>query len=374
MPPRVSDRIPRMSRQPGTTIPTDTLGQILFIGFDGTTLDTATRSLLTRVKPGGIILFRRNIVEPRQTLDLVAELHALYDPAPIVGVDEEGGQVSRLQIIAPSLPPMAEIAARKNHRMRALASTQGRILASLGFDIDFAPVVDLCRTDAPNGIGDRSFGQDPQLAIELAGAYLDGLADAGVAGCLKHFPGLGPTLFDSHHHLPTVQKEAAAFLTEDVQPYRALHQRAAVIMVGHGHYPFLAGDNPIAASLSKEVASDLLRRDVGYAGLALADDLEMKAVSARITWSELAPRAVAAGCDMVLVCRSPEAIAASLDALRAWAASGRLPSDRIAEALERVTRMRATVGAITARRSTAPPEQEFASACSLLRDQVGQVA
>ncbi|HZI93787.1 MAG TPA: glycoside hydrolase family 3 N-terminal domain-containing protein, partial [Patescibacteria group bacterium] len=224
---------------------------------------------------------------------------------------------------------------------RRLAASLGRILLSLGFDLDFAPVVDLCRPDAPNGIGDRSFGMDPETVCAMASAYLDGLDEAGVVGCLKHFPGLGPTLFDSHHHLPTVQKEEAPFLREDLLPYRRLHTRSPVIMVGHGHYPFMAGPDPIAATLTPQIVTDLLRSELGYSGVALADDLEMKAVSARIAFTDLAPRAVIAGCDMLLVCRKREAILASLEALRSWAGAGRLPAARVAEAMSRIEALRA---------------------------------
>jgi beta-N-acetylhexosaminidase len=348
-------------------------GDLLFVGFEGTELTVELRGFLREVRPGGIILFKRNIMDADQLLRLTEGLHALADPAPILAVDEEGGQVSRLRPVAPTLPASARLAAlRDPGAVRDLAAALGRVLASLGFDLDFAPVVDLCRPDAPNGIGDRSFGTDPETACTMAEAYLQGLADAGILGCLKHFPGLGPTLFDSHHHLPSVQKEEASFLREDLLPYRRLHARAPAIMVGHGHYPFLAGANPIAATLVPRIATDLLRREIGFAGLALADDLEMKAVSERMSFDDLAPRTIAAGCDMALVCRSRDAILASLRALGSWSEAGRLAAERIDGALARLAALRQAVGHAAARRQ-AISVAAFRTASADLAGRVGSM-
>lgn len=349
------------------------LGELLFVGFDGTDLNVELRAFLSRVRPGGIILFKRNIVDAGQIVSLISDLHALYEPSPIIAVDEEGGQVSRLRPLAPTLPPMARLAAGDGApTIRVMAAALARVLVSVGFDLDFAPVVDLCRPDSPNGIGDRSFGTDPERATLMAKAYLEGLADGGISGCLKHFPGLGPTLFDSHHHLPTVQKEEAPFRREDLLPYRRLHELAPVVMIGHGHYPFLSGPDPIAASLSAEVVTDLLRNDIGFRGVALADDLEMKAVAARVSFSELAPRTIIAGCDMALVCRKPAAIEASLAALTSWAESGELSRKRIDEALARVATLRATVAGMD--HGGPPTVAGFQAACADLTARLSTIA
>lgn len=349
------------------------LGELLFVGFEGLEVDADLRSFLMELRPGGIILFQRNIAAEEQLVRLTEALHALYEPRPLVAVDEEGGQVSRLRSLSGTLPPAARLAAlRDPGAVRGLAGSLGRLLAAAGFDLDFAPVADLCSPAAPNGIGDRSFGTDPELACAMAAAYLDGLADAGVLGCLKHFPGLGPTSADSHHHLPTADKSEEAFSREDLLPYRRLHLRAPVIMVAHGHYPFWAGADPVAATLTSRIVTELLRREIGYTGLALADDLEMKAVSERFPYRELAPRVIEAGCDMALVCRRRDAIHESLAGLESWLEQGRLGEGRIAEALSRLDSLRVKA---LATRSAAPVSAEaFRAARSDLGSRVEAIA
>ncbi len=346
------------------------LGELLFVGFDGVEVDQELRSFLLEIRPGGIILFKRNIIDSAQTLRLITDIHGLYEPRPIVAVDEEGGRVSRLAHIGATLPPASHLAGRIGAEgVRALARGLGRMIAALGFDLDFAPVVDLSPPEAGNGIGDRSFGPEPGRAALLAGAYLEGLTEAGVLGCLKHFPGLGPTASDSHHDLPTIRKGELDFLREDLAPYRRLHRAAPAIMVGHGHYPFLAGSEPVAATLVPRIATGLLREGIGFRGLAVADDLEMKAVADHVGFDELAPRVIEAGCDMVLVCRSRDAIAASRRAVERWVEDGRLSRDRVAHALSRVRSLR---GAVPPR----PPAERksFDKAAADLRSRVDAIA
>lgn len=328
------------------------LGALLFVGFDGDVLSVETRAFLSELRPGGVILFQRNLTDPEQTRRLIGDLRECITPDPLLAVDEEGGLVSRLREFSPTLPAGARLADAGNPRLvRDLAASLGRIVASLGFDIDFAPVLDLCPPGAANGIGNRSFGTDPELASVMGEAYLQGLADAGIAGCLKHFPGLGPTVCDSHLDLPTVTKPGADFLRQDLLPFRRLRDRAPIAMIAHGHYPFLTGEAPLAATLAPQVSTDLLRKDIGFDGVALADDLEMKAVAERVGWDELAPRAILAGCDMLLICRRRDPIEKSLQALKTWAASGRLPHKRIDEALGRVTALRERIAALRVART-----------------------
>ncbi|MFQ5701187.1 MAG: beta-N-acetylhexosaminidase [Acidobacteriota bacterium] len=317
------------------------VGGFLFVGFGGTHLTPETRAFLRAIRPGGIILFSRNITGAEQVLELIADLKSLYSPAPVLGIDEEGGRVSRLRPLSPTLPPAARLAESGDPSLvREMAASLGEVLAALGFDLDFAPVVDLCRATAPNGIADRSFGIDPETTCAMAGAYLEGLREAGIAGCLKHFPGLGPTGRDSHQHLPRIDKPEADFRRDDLLPFRRLQARAPAIMIGHGYYPFLAPHRPLPATLARSVASDLLRGEVGFKGLALADDLEMKAASSALAYEELAPRAFIAGCDMLLVCSRRDAIEHCRHGLLESAERGLIDEDRLRAAGRRLDALR----------------------------------
>jgi len=326
-----------------TTLPessTEPTGQMLFIGIDGTTLTPDTRSLLTRVRPGGIILFKRNVESLDGLAALCRDLKAAISPSPLLAIDEEGGRVTRLAPHLPPLPAASTMSDAGADRLRGYWKAYGRLLATLGFDIDFAPVVDLCPADAPNGIADRSYGTDPRKVVECAAAAIDGLMDAGVLPTLKHFPGLGDTLLDSHHHLPSVRKKREAFEREDLVPFIELSGRAPAVMIGHGHYPFYAGPDPVAATLSKEISTGLLREKAGFGGVAISDDLEMKAVAARVAWDDLAPRTVEAGNDMILICHRADRIVASHDAMRRRAGVDSAFARRCAEAVSRIAKLR----------------------------------
>jgi beta-N-acetylhexosaminidase len=350
------------------------LGQLLFVGFDGVELTVDLRAFLSRVRPGGIILFARNLVDPAQTLGLVSELRSLYKPRPLMALDEEGGRVSRLRSMGPTLPPAASLADRGDPELMSdLARHLGALVSSLGFDIDFTPVVDLCPVESTNGIGDRSFGCDPDRVTTMAAACLEGLARSGVTGCLKHFPGLGPTRSDSHLKLPTARKDEAAFRNEDLVPYARLSDRAKLVMVGHGHYPFWAGPTPVAATLVPEIATGVLREELGFRGLALADDLEMRAVSDHVPYEELAPRVILSGCDMALVCLSRDAIERSLAGLNAWSEAGHLPAARVQEACARLQALRNAVKA-TGKAASRPSEKAFRKASTALQSRLDALA
>jgi len=210
--------------------------------------------------------------------------------------------VSRLEPWIGPTPTAAALARAGAVTSRAFGAATARALRALGFNVDFAPVLDLCAPDATNGIAERSFGTDAARVALLAGAFLDGLQEGGVAGCLKHFPGLGDTDVDSHLALPTVGRSRERIVTEDLRPYRELAARSACIMVGHGHYPAFDPGEPLPASCSSAIIADLLRRELGYSGLVTGDDMLMGAVSARDRDGLAAVASLRAGCDLLLYC------------------------------------------------------------------------
>jgi beta-N-acetylhexosaminidase len=255
-----------------------------------------------------------------------------------VALDQEGGRVSRLEGLVGPTPTARGLAALGPESARRFGSATARAMRSLGFDLDFAPVVDLSTAEATNGIGDRSFGTDPLQVSSLAGAFLDGLQEQGVAGCLKHFPGLGPTDVDSHDSLPLARLERSALDRSDLVPFRHLAGRAAAVMVGHAHYPALEPERDLPATLSSRIVQGLLCGECGFKGLVVGDDLEMGAVAALDVDGRAAVRAMAAGCDLLLYCKDLERAERAATALARAAQERPAFAERLERAQEAVSR------------------------------------
>ncbi len=325
-----------------------TAGRALLIGFEGARPDDATLSAVRALGPAGAILFRRNLDDVRLLPALIDDLSRAIPSPVLLAIDQEGGRVNRLEPWIGPTPPAAEIASRGEDAARRFGASTGRVLRALGFNLDFAPVVDLSEADARNGLGDRSFGTDSRRVAALAGAFLRGLQSSGVAGCLKHFPGLGRTDVDSHREMPTCALGLERLESEDLVPFRALAGETAAVMVGHGHYPAL-DPAPRPASLSPEIVGGLLRRSLGYRGLVVTDDLEMGAAAPRDEHGSAAVEAVRAGCDLVLYCRDLDRAALAREALATEA--GRDPSFA-----RRLARAAAAVERLASRWSASPPD------------------
>jgi len=312
-------------------------GATLLVGLPGPDLDPETERRLALLAPAGVVLFRRNLVAPEQTLALLDRVRALLGPTAIGAVDQEGGRVSRLMPWIGPTPTACALGRAGPDVAARFGAATGALLRAAGFDLDFAPVVDLCAPEAANGIGDRSYSADPVVTAAAAGAFLDGLQATGIAGCLKHFPGLGSTRLDSHLTLPTAEHDLARLDSRDLVPFRELAPRAACVMVGHATYPALdpSGD---PASLSRPIIQGWLRERVGFQGLVVSDDLEMGAVAPLDGDGAAAVRAVAAGCDMILYCADLAAAERAAGALAARAARDPAFARRLEQAAERVRR------------------------------------
>lgn len=314
----------------------DDAGSTLMVGIAGPSLDAEERRRLSDLRPGAVILFRRNLDAPARLADLVEDLAGIVPDPFVLAVDQEGGRVSRLAPWIGETPAADRIARAGAERAFGFGVATGRVLSALGFDLDFAPVVDLCPPGAPNGIGDRSFGTDPVAVAHVAGSFLDGLQRSGVAGCLKHFPGLGDTRVDSHAALPVIEREAGVLHERDLVPYRILGRRPAAVMIGHGNYPTLGVDAGIPATLAPEIVTGLLRRDLGYDGLVVSDDLEMGAVAPLDGGGRAAVAAIGAGCDLLPYCADLDRAARARDALAGAANESPGFARRLAEAASTV--------------------------------------
>jgi len=290
------------------------VGQLLWFGFPGTELDPATRARIAAGRMGAAILYRRNVAQGDGGDDLAAvaalnaSLHqAAADAAAplLIAVDQEGGRVQRVRSPGTVWPPMLELDGFDRARAATLAAQLGegigRELCALGFDVDFAPVLDV-QTNADNPIiGDRAFATEPERVAELALAFARGLDTAGVMACGKHFPGHGDTHTDSHLELPRLSHSLERLENVELVPFRRA-AKAGVPLVMTAHIVFDAIDPDRPATLSRAVITDLLRERLGFAGLVLSDDMDMNAIADHYGAGDAAVAAIEAGCDGVLAC------------------------------------------------------------------------
>jgi beta-N-acetylhexosaminidase len=312
--------------------PRQLAGQLVVVGFDG--LDAAPVELYRALEAGeraGVVLFRRNVGPGLAGLGgvqrLCASLLAASPPElpPLVAIDEEGGRVARLAPPALRLPPMRRLAeAGDLELVERSAAAIGRELACLGVTMNFAPVVDVDTNPDNPIIGDRAFSRQAERVVEFAMAYLRGLRAAGVAGCLKHYPGHGDTLLDSHLALPTVAHDRARLEAIELLPFRRLAAHAQSMMTAHVVYPAL--DPTCPATLSSAIVTDLLRDEIGFEGVLFSDDLEMQAIQGH---------AIRAGCDLLLVCSRPDAQAEAHAALEDQLARDETFAERCRQAARR---------------------------------------
>lgn len=280
-----------------------TVGQFLMIGFAGPTIPAEVRALAREFDLGGVVLFARNVEEPAQVADLAFEARRLSEATPLwVAVDQEGGRVARLRRAFTLWPPMATFGrARNTDLVRRFATALACELNAVGITFDFAPVLDVLTNPDNPAIGDRALSTDPAVVAEYGGEIIRALQDAGIAACGKHFPGHGDTGVDSHLDLPLVEHAPERFGEVEWVPFKgAIAAGVASLMVGHLLVPAFDEESP--ASLSTAVVTGQLRGTLGFTGLVLTDDLDMKAVSARHQVEHAAVRAIAAGCDIVLAC------------------------------------------------------------------------
>lgn len=311
-------------------------GSVLFIGIEGTALAADEARLLRKVRPAGIVLVTRNIADEAQLRQLIADLRAAV-PQAIFCLDAEGGRVDRLRNVVAPAPAAAALAHCPPVTARRAGRLLGQALRSFDFDLDFAPVVDLDHGIPGNALDERTFGTRPRQVAARAKAVLEGLHDGGVGACIKHFPGLGRATADTHLQGAHI-RATRADLARDLTPFTELFSESESAMVGHAIYPGW-GESTWPASLSKEIATGLLRREAGFRGALFSDDLEMGALAEFGALPELGARALAAGCDGLLFCRRIE-VAPEI----AGAVSRKELRSRLEDAQRRLARLRARLG------------------------------
>lgn len=279
-------------------------GAALVLGLPGPRLDSSNERILERVRPAGMILFARNIESVDQVRELTARLRELL-PDVVVFVDAEGGTVDRLRALVGPAPGGDLLARRPVGTAERAGRWIGQSLRTVDLDVDFAPVVDLDRSESGNALDGRYLGRTPRAVTARGRAFLRGLHAAGVGGCIKHFPGLGAAGEDTHDEPARIDLGRAA-LRADLEPFRGLLGEARMVMMAHASYPALDPEER-PASLSPPIVGGLLRDELSFDGLVVSDDLDMRALEPWGGLAARAARALEAGCDAIPICRSTEA-------------------------------------------------------------------
>jgi beta-N-acetylhexosaminidase len=312
------------------------VGQVFMISMGGTEPDYYVNKMIRERNIGGVLLFGHNMKSEAQTRTLTQSLQELStrtEPSiPLfVAVDHEGGGISRAPWVAPQ-PAAAQVGARGDPgEARAVAEEMGRQLLRAGVNTDLAPVVD---TGFGTAIGERSFGEDPELVAEMGAAAVEGFEAAGVVSTAKHFPNHGPATSDPHKSQPVVNHDLATLRSYDLPPFEAaIAAGVPMVMVGHLVYPAIDPERP--ASLSPE-AIGMLRGELGFDGVVVTDDLAMTGATGGAPPARAAVEAVKAGADVLIISSLPQQQADAYDAVLEAVESGEIPRERIEAAVERI--------------------------------------
>jgi beta-N-acetylhexosaminidase len=338
------------------------VGQLAIVGFNGHDIPAEIRSLAREFDLGGVIFFARNVESPEQVADLSRQSQALASELPLwVSVDQEGGRVARLKRPFTEWPPMITLGRAGSPESDRLAERFAVALAAelhaVGISLDYTPVLDVLTNPKNPVIGDRALADRADDVARLGTIIIRTLQGAGIAASGKHFPGHGDTSTDSHHELPLLDHPPDRLDAVELVPFKAaIAAGVASIMTAHILIPSLDEERP--ATLSPAIVDGLLKQQLGYGGLVLSDDLEMKAISGRYGHSDATVQAIAAGCDAVLMCApKPEEQMAALEAVIYAVEAGRLPLKRIEDAMTRHRRVK--------ERFLAPPRPKPATGAAL---------
>jgi beta-N-acetylhexosaminidase len=318
-------------------------GRVIMVGYPAGHVPEVIGELAAQGALAGVILFKRNLPDVQHALEATREYRALHAAGslPLIAVDQEGGRVARLREPVLTLPPAAELAKRGPEAIRAVAKQLGAQLRVLGFNVNFAPVLDVNTNPENPIIGDRSFGATAQAVIDFALPFADGLMDAGVIACGKHFPGHGDTDVDSHLALPRLGHDLERLRHVELAPFKAAAGRVPAIMTAH--VVFDALEPGVPATQSRRAITELLRGELGYEGAIISDDLEMKAIADHYGSGEAGVRAIDAGCDLLLVCSEVERALSVHEALVKKAEADSAFRARLLDAAARVDELAATV-------------------------------
>ena len=319
----------------------DKVGQLLMIGIHGKTLNDDAKFMLNEYRVGGIILFDRNMESKDQVKSLITDINKTGKSAGLtplfIGIDQEGGAVARMEDQLIKVPPAEELGKEPIEQAVSLAKQSGTELKDLGFNINFAPVADLGLTYG------RSFSTNPDdVVVRYASAVGKAYDEAGLWYSYKHFPGIGKTDVDLHADTSVVPVSKETLLNEDTKVFVDLIKQSKpntyAIMVSHAMYPQIDADHP--SSLSKAIITDWLRKDMGYNGVVVTDDMDMGALAKHYTFGDMAVQSILAGSDILLVCHEYEHMQEAYNGLMKAVKDGRISKERLDESVKRILLMK----------------------------------
>ena len=318
----------------------DKVGQLLMIGIHGKTLNDDAKFMLNEYRVGGIILFDRNMESKDQVKSLIADINKTGKSAGLtplfIGIDQEGGAVARMEDQLIKVPPAEELGKEPIEQAVSLAKQSGTELKDLGFNINFAPVADLGLTYG------RSFSTNPDDVVRYASAVGKAYDEAGLWYSYKHFPGIGKTDVDLHADTSVVPVSKETLLNEDTKVFVDLIKQSKpntyAIMVSHAMYPQIDAAHP--SSLSKAIITDWLRKDMGYNGVVVTDDMDMGALAKHYTFGDMAVQSILAGSDILLVCHEYEHMQEAYNGLMKAVKDGRISKERLDESVKRILLMK----------------------------------
>ncbi|MFE4114884.1 glycoside hydrolase family 3 N-terminal domain-containing protein [Priestia sp. YIM B13448] len=314
------------------------IGQMMVVGFQTEEMDNHIRTMISTYHAGGVILFDRNMKTPKQVATLTNNLQDLAQETKnqiplMMGIDQEGGSIVRRKDQVSPIPSQQELGQKNDQEsVYQTANHNGKELAAMGFNVDFAPVLDLSDTDT------RSFGTDPKKAAEFGEAAVSGLNTNGLTAALKHFPGNGRSNIDPHLETSSVKADKLDLQNGDIYPFKKMVRNVDnnnfFVMVTHIKYPAYDKENP--ASISPIIIQELLRKQLGYNGLVVTDDLEMGAISKYFTYEELGVRTVEAGADVLLVCHTLDSQEKMYNGILRAVKEEKISEKRIDESVKRI--------------------------------------
>ncbi len=326
------------------------IGQVVSVGFYGTTPTCEVIDLIQKHRVGSIILFKRNVRDAQQVYELTQALQHIAHEAghryPLfIMIDQENGMVRRFGNSVTTFPGNMALGATGSEQMAYdIAEATGRELHALGINMNLAPDVDVNNNAANPVIGVRSFGEDPQLVARLGAAMVRGYSAAGIITTLKHFPGHGDTDVDSHYALPVVPYTMERLEALELLPFRcAIEAGADSVMLAHMYLPALMQEEMVPATVSRSIVTGLLREKLGFTGLIVSDCMEMHALSDIFGTEQGTVRALQAGIDLVLVSHTYERQRGSINAIHTAVRDGSLSVQRIGDAAEHVLQLKASM-------------------------------